>query len=149
DPLASLERTADAQKGLVEVPHRLEALGEASERYNSDPFAVSSKVRKRLREEKKMVKKATDDEIKSRYGLPETLNLVRDDDNTGEDAKQQWARARGEMELRANRKRRRLAVEITTIPSSSTARRAVIKELPKTNPVTWLRARVLENTAHQ
>ncbi|KAJ7718846.1 hypothetical protein B0H14DRAFT_2271485, partial [Mycena olivaceomarginata] len=82
DPLASLERTVDAQNGLFQAPHRLEALAEASERYDSDPFAVSSKVRKRFREEKKVVKKGADDEIKSRYGLPETLSLVGDDNNT-------------------------------------------------------------------
>ncbi|KAJ7830102.1 hypothetical protein B0H14DRAFT_2291564, partial [Mycena olivaceomarginata] len=99
DPLASLERTVDAQNGLVQAPHRLKALEEASERYSSDPFAVSSKVRKRFWEEKKVVKKGADDEIKSRYGLPETLSLVGDDDNTREDTREHFPHPR--LERRA------------------------------------------------
>ncbi|KAJ7838366.1 hypothetical protein B0H14DRAFT_2448966, partial [Mycena olivaceomarginata] len=84
---------------------RFESSQEVTEHYNSDPFALSTKIRKRFREEKK-VEKATDENIKARYGLPETLTLVEDDARTAEEAKEQWAQARAEVELRASRKRR-------------------------------------------
>lgn len=150
DPLASLEKTTDAQKGLVKAQDRLESLQEVSEHYNSDPFSLSSKVRKRFREEKKVekAKKQADDKIKDRYGLPETLSLIEDDAKAAEDAKEQFARGRRELELRETSKRRKLAIEITTIPSSS-SRRPAAKRPPAANPITSLRARVLENTARQ
>lgn len=153
DPLASLEKTTDAQKGLVKAQDRLESLQEVSEHYNSDPFSLSSKVRKRFREEKKVekVKKQADDRIKDRYGLPEALRLIEDDDKAAEDAKAEWARGRRELELRESNKRRKLAVEITTIPTSSASRRSrpPTKQSATTNPIASLRARVLENTARQ
>ncbi|KAJ7637594.1 DUF572-domain-containing protein [Mycena polygramma] len=150
DPLASLEKTTDAQKGLDKAQDRLESLQEVSEHYNSDPFSLSMKVRKRFREEKKVekAKKQADDRIKDRYGLPESLRLVEDDDKAAQDAKAEWARARRDLELRESTKRRKLAVEITTIPTSSPSRRAV-KRPATTNPIASLRARVLENTARQ
>ncbi|KAJ6544833.1 DUF572-domain-containing protein [Mycena vulgaris] len=150
DPLASLEKTTDVQKGLVKTQDRLESLQEVSEHYNSDPFSLSSKVRKRFREEKKVekAKKQADDKIKDRYGLPETLSLIEDDAKAAEDAKEQWARGRRELELRESTKRRKLAVEITTIPSASSSQRPA-KRLPAANPIASLRTRVLQNTARQ
>jgi len=149
DPLASLEKTTDVQKGLVKAHDRLEELQEVSEHYNSDPFSLSSKVRKRFREEKKVekAKKQVDDGIKDRYGLPETLSLIEDDDKAAQDAREQWARGRRELELRESSKRRKLAVEITTFPSASSSRRPSKRANP--NPIASLRARVLENSARQ
>ncbi|KAJ7274551.1 CWC16 protein [Mycena haematopus] len=152
DPLASLEKTTDAQKGLVKAQDRLESLQEVSEHYNADPFSLSRKIRKRFREEKKAekAKKAADDHIKDRYALPESLSLIEDDEKAAEDAKAEWARERRELELRESNKRRKLAVEITTFPTfSSTSRRAVSKRPATANPLASLRARVLENTARQ
>src|ERR1700733_8388626 len=78
DPLAALEKTTDAQNHLtkVQVP-RLESLQSVSEHYNSDPYSLSLKVRKRFREEKKLdkAKKAVDDGIRGKYALPEDLTL--------------------------------------------------------------------------
>ncbi|KAF7375043.1 hypothetical protein MSAN_00390400 [Mycena sanguinolenta] len=149
DPLASLEKTADAQKGLVKAQDRLESLQEVSEHYNADPFTLSSKIRKRFREEKKIekAKKAADDSIKDRYALPESLSLIEDDEKAAEDAKTEWARGRRELEFRESNKRRKLAVEITTIPTSSKSHRPIFKRPTTANPVVSLRARVLENTA--
>ncbi|KAF8207577.1 hypothetical protein K438DRAFT_2013455 [Mycena galopus ATCC 62051] len=152
DPLASLEKTTDAQKGLVKAQDRLESLQEVSEHYNADPFLLSSKIRKRFREEKKVekAKKAADDQIKDRYALPESLSLIEDDEKAAEDAKAEWARGRRELQLRESNKRRKLAVEITTIPTSSAPRRRPVSNRPAAvNPVASLRARVLENTARQ
>jgi len=94
-------------------------------------------------------KKQADDKIKDRYGLPETLSLIEDDEKASEDAKEQWARGRRELELRENNKRRKLAVDITTIPAASGSSRRLAKRPPASNPVASLRARVLENTARQ
>ncbi|KAJ7158920.1 DUF572-domain-containing protein [Mycena filopes] len=151
DPLVSLEKTTDAKKGLVKAQDRLESLQEASEHYNSDPFALSSKVRRRFREEKKVekAKKQADDRIKDRYGLPESLTLIEDDDKAAQDARAEWARGRRELELRESSKRRKLAVEITTIPSSSSRRPSKRPATATANPIASLRARVLENTARQ
>ncbi|KAJ6607364.1 DUF572-domain-containing protein [Mycena sp. CBHHK59/15] len=149
DPLASLEKSTDAQKGLVKAQDRLESLQEVSEHYNSDPFALSSKVRKRFREEKKVekIKKQADDSIKDRYGLPESLSLIEDDAKAAEEAKEQWVQGRQELQLRESTKRRKLAVEITTIPSSSSSSRR--KRPTPPNPISSLRDRILENTARQ
>lgn len=157
DPLAALEKSTDAQNHLtkVQIP-RLESLQTVSEHYNSDPYSLSSKVRKRFREEKKIdkEKKNADDSIKGRYGLPETLSLVADDEKVVSEAKEKWEMGRREIELREGAKRRKLAVEITSIPSSRISARLSSKS-PKparasaTNPVASLRARILENTARQ
>lgn len=139
DPLASLEKTTDAQKGLVKAQDRLEALQEVSEHYNADPYDLSTKVRKRFREVKKIdkAKKKVDDELKGRYALPETLTLLEDDDKVIDDAKEQWARGRRELE---SNKRRRLAIEpSTSVPSTSKL----------ADPLASLRARILHNTARQ
>jgi coiled-coil domain-containing protein 130 len=150
DPLAALEKTTDAQNHLtkVSVP-RLESLQTMSEHYNSDPYALSLKVRKRFREEKKVEKqkKTVDDQIKGRYGLPETLSLLEDDDKTTEEAKQGWARGRQELQLQESSKRRKLSAGITTIPSSNSSLKSGMPSL--SNPISSLRARILENTAQQ
>jgi len=154
DPLAALEKTTDAQNHLtsVSVP-RLESLQTMSEHYNSDPYALSLKVRKRFREEKKVEKqkKSVDDQIKGRYGLPETLSLLEDDDKTAEEAKQEWARGRREQQLHESNKRQKLAVDITTIPrSTSSSLKPLHHSKPSSmNPISSLRARILENTAQR
>lgn len=162
DPLAALEKTTDAQNHLtkVQIP-RLESLQTVSEHYNSDPYSLSLKVRKRFREEKKVKreKDKVDDLIKGRYGLPETLSLVEDDERAKQEAKDEWARGKQELELRENNKRRKLAVEIVSIPSSSSSSSLSSRPLPdiassskspaSTNALGLLRARILENTARQ
>jgi len=149
DPLASLEKSTDAQKGLVKAQDRLEALQEVSDQYNADPFTLSTKIRKRFREEKKVekAKKQADDTIKDRYALPESLSLIEDNHEAVENAKAEWDRGRRELALRESSKRQKLAVEITAIPSSGPDR--PIKRRAATNPAASLRARILENTARQ
>jgi coiled-coil domain-containing protein 130 len=159
DPLVALEKSTDAQNHLIKVQlPRLESLQSVSEHYNSDPYALSVKVRKRFREGKKVEeqKKAVDDQIKGRYGLPETLDLVEDDDGAVAEAKEEWANGRQQLRLRESNKRRKLAVEITSIPASTASSslqrsRLTVPSTPRqitpNNPITSLRARILENTA--
>lgn len=132
DPLAALEKTTDAQNHLtkVQIP-RLESLQSASEHYNADPYAHSTRIRKRFREEKKIeqAKQKANDEIKGRYGLPASLSLVEDDEQAKQEAKEEWIKAR------LGSKRRKLG----SSSSSSSS----------TNPLDSLRTRILENTAKQ
>jgi coiled-coil domain-containing protein 130 len=144
DPLAALEKTTDAQNHLtkVQVP-RIESLQSVSEQFNADPYVHSARVRKRFREEKKVeqVKQKANDEIKGRYGLPASLSLLEDDEQTKQEAKQEWTKAKLEL---ASNKRRRLGGDIdgsllsSSLSSSSSA-----------NSLNSLRTRILENTARQ
>ncbi|KAF7327614.1 hypothetical protein MKEN_00340600 [Mycena kentingensis (nom. inval.)] len=149
DPLASLEKTADTQKGLVRVQDRLDELQEASDKYNSDPFTLSSRLRKQFRTDKKVetAKKQADDKIKDRYGLPEDLRLVADNDEAVQTAKEEWERGRRERELKERQKQRTLAVEVTSLPSAAGPIRQPKRGKPISNPVASLRAKLLENTA--
>jgi coiled-coil domain-containing protein 130 len=74
-------------------------------------------VRKRFRQEKKIEKaiKAKDDEVKRRYGLPESLGLVREDDpGLDAEAKEQFQRARRKLEADEDAKDRTLAGPVTS-----------------------------------
>jgi len=163
DPLAALEKSTDAQNHLknVQMP-RLESLQVVSEHYNSDPYSLSSKVRKRFRAEKKAEKEkeAADEGIKDRYGLPETLSLLQEDDRTKSEAIQEWEKERRELELRENSKRRRLASEGIAMSTSSTIKLSQSRpgsvqssgstvRLGSSSAVSSLRARILENTARR
>lgn len=101
DPLVALEKTTEALKRqeLIERP-RIESLQVVSDKYNNDPYALSLKVRRKFREEKKIEKaiKAQDDEVKQRYGLPEALPLVRNDPSLELEAKEQFREARRDMQ---------------------------------------------------
>ncbi len=153
DPLAALEKTTDAQKNLtqVQIP-RLESLQNVSEQYNSDPYTLSRKVRKRFREVKKVAleKEAADDSLKGRYGLPETLKLLDEAEDDAIRAKEEWEQARKELAEEASSKRRRLALTSVTrstpsLPSSSSR----ASKTSGTDAVSALRARVLGNTARR
>jgi coiled-coil domain-containing protein 130 len=135
DPLVALEKTTDAQRHMETVQKpRIESLQGMSEHYNSDPYSLSLKVRKRFREEKKVevARRQADDTIKGRYGLPATLRLLEDDEKAVQDARSQWASAKkalGEQES----KRRKIS---SPAPSDTS-----------TNAVDSLRIRILQNTA--
>ncbi|KAG1821928.1 DUF572-domain-containing protein [Suillus subaureus] len=139
DPLAALEKTTDAQNHVakVQIP-RIEALQGVSDHYNNDPYKLSSMVRKRFRAEKKIEaqKRAHDDTIKGKYGLPEELKLVEDDAEAKHQARDEWVRARMDLEAERNSKRPRL---LTSSASGSQSR-------PTLDPVSSLKARILDNT---
>ena len=142
DPLAALEKSTVAQDHVnkVQIP-RLESLQEVSDRYNGDPYTLSTLVRKRFRAEKKIdvAKRAADDQLKGRYGLPETLQLAAEDDESKNEARQQWKKGRREHEARITRKAR-LQSSATPLSLSSTG------SSRGRDPVALLKARVLSNT---
>ena len=99
DPLAALEKSTESQNYLMKVQApRLEEIQGLSDKYNEDPYAASLRARKRFREEKKVekAKEATDNVIKSRYGLPTELKLLEEGSSEVDEAKREWLKARRE-----------------------------------------------------
>jgi len=143
DPLAALEKSTTAQDYVnkVQIP-RLESLQDVSDRYNGDPYALSSLVRKRFRAEKKIdaAKRAADDQLKGRYGLPETLQLAAEDDESKTAAREQWEKGRRELEARTSIRKARLQSSAIPLSLSSTS------SSQHRDPIALLKARVLSNT---
>ena len=141
DPLAALEKSTEAQNYVnqVQVP-RIESLQTLSDHYGSDPYNLSRKVRKRFREDKKVEKEkeAADDRVKGRYGLPETLTLVEETEESKADARAEWVRQK-----EISNKRRRV-MDTPPITGSSSVRPASSKSI---SAVSSLRTRILQNTA--
>ena len=153
DPLAALEKSTDAQNNLVAVQiPRIESLYKVSDHYNSDPYSMSAKIRKRFRQEKKakLVQKEADDIIKDRYGLPESLKLVADDPLMTQDAKSQWEKGRQELRLQAPVKRRKLDMGIVPMRAAQRfSSPSASSTVDQSKSLETLRTRILENTARQ
>ncbi|KAK1233128.1 Protein saf4 [Marasmius sp. AFHP31] len=149
DPLAALEKSTDAQNHHknVQVP-RLESLMDVSEQYNSDPYALSQKVRKQFRQDKKIrvEKEKADVQFKDRYALPTTLKLAEDDEKALKEAKDQWNKACQEK-LSLENQRRKLPPVVSSITSLSGSRTHASSS--RSSGVASLRARILNNTAKQ
>ncbi|CAA7265566.1 unnamed protein product [Cyclocybe aegerita] len=146
DPLAALEKTTDAKRQMETVAKpRIESLQVVSEHYNSDPYSLSLKARKKFREEKKVEqqKRKADDDLKGRYGLPATLSLLREDEKSVQEAKDLWNKAKADH---LGAKRRRTTIEVTSIPAS-TSSRLPPSASSKSSTLDSLRTRILQNTA--
>lgn len=126
DPLAALEKTA-IQKQTVEtvVKPRIEALQGLSEHYNADPYALSVKVRKKFREEKKADKRKReeDDDFKTKWALDKDLQLVPDEEVRAE-AKEAWQAGKREFDREAGAKRRALELDVGATPVARASRLA-------------------------
>lgn len=133
---------------------RIEALQSVADHYGSDPYSLSLKVRKRFREVKKVEKaqQAADDQVKGRYGLPETLKLSAETEDTRSAAKEEWQKAQKEIAERDS-KRRRLEVtgrlSSSIIPRVSSARSTGASGSNVSSAADLLRARILQNTARR
>lgn len=164
DPLAVLEKATDAKNHLTKVQMpRIESLQEVSDHFNSDPYALSKKIRKSFREEKKveLKRKEADDTLKSKFGLPEDLRLDQDNEDTIQEAKAEWIKAQRDLESQRSAKRRKITAMGGQLDSST--QRSSASVVPRIrarlgssgassapNPVVnALRARILENTARQ
>jgi coiled-coil domain-containing protein 130 len=125
----------------IQIP-RIESLQNVSEHYNFDPYSLSSKARRKFREEKKveLKRQQSDDLLKGRYGLPASLSLVEDDLVAVQEARAQWEKGKQELQLRES-KRRKTVTETTLIPS------ARISTSSNASPLNSLRTRLLQNTA--
>ncbi|KIY46199.1 DUF572-domain-containing protein [Fistulina hepatica ATCC 64428] len=161
DPLAALEKTTDAQNNLTKVQMpRIEELQHASEHYNADPYMLSVKARNHFREEKKIEsrKRETDNAIRDRYALPETLHLADEGEVELREAKEAWMQGRLELEQRQSRatKRQKLAGSIisSVMPSGSSAKASSSRGrgtslMAKTAKLNALQERILGNTARR
>ncbi|WVF68437.1 hypothetical protein IAT40_003203 [Kwoniella sp. CBS 6097] len=108
DPFEGVEKTIDQQKWAARGTSRLTELTRASERLSGDPYLISSALRRRFREEKKVLleKQGKDEDIKSRFGLHDDVDLGTEDVEKG---KEMWA---------AQRENRGLVVDTSTATAS-------------------------------
>lgn len=108
--------------------------------------------------------KAADDEVKGRYALPETLKLIREDEDSKAEAKGEWNKERQKYLALENAQKRQLQAEIGSLqitPSSSKGapsgerRRRILpaSTISSTSSaagaVMSLRSRLLQNTIRQ
>ncbi|ORY34828.1 hypothetical protein BCR39DRAFT_585776 [Naematelia encephala] len=93
DPFAGLEKTIDQQTWAKSNTSRLTELTQASARISADPYAVSVHIRRRFREEKRVMleKQGRDDDLRERYGLAEEVQLGEEDVERGREV---WEAAR-------------------------------------------------------
>ena len=144
----------------VQIP-RLEELQSHSDQYSSDPYSLSLKLRKKFREEKKIEKEkqAADDTLKGKYGLPATLTLEAESEESRDQAKEEWIKGRQELEMRENLKKRKL-VNVGVVPRLPPALRETSKTTSRSSGASSsstnapsaadsLRARILSNTARK
>lgn len=129
DPLAQVEKIAESSRRAKEIgAPRIESLYDLSENYNADPYDLSKRVRKQFREVKKVEKRkrAEDEGVKDKYGLPSTLKLI-DEAEVNEEAKLAWAQERPAWEAQERSKRRRTVAEVgKNAPSGSSLPAALL-----------------------
>ena len=151
DPLAALEKTADAQAHATKVQApRLEQLEDLSAHYNEDPYTHSMRARKRFRAEKKVeqARAEADKNLKEKYGLPAELALERADDaNAVAEARDEWVRARAERTAEDSRRKRKLALEAPVLPPAPL--RGSEPSPSISSAASSLRARLLSNGARR
>ncbi|KAG8680903.1 hypothetical protein FRC09_017886, partial [Ceratobasidium sp. 395] len=109
DPLQSLEKSTNQEENYIKhaKPH-LEQLQELSAVRSSDPYTLSSRLRKSFRADKHVALrvKASDDAVRERYGLDPSLKLVDANDALlREEAKDGWAEGKRQLEEEGARRR--------------------------------------------
>lgn len=155
DPLAALEKTADAQAHATKVQApRLEQLEDLSAHYNEDPYTHSQRARKRLRAEKKVEQALAeaDKTLKEKYGLPSELALERADDaGAAAEARDEWVRSRVARAGEDASRKRKLALEAPVLPAPPRrgSSSSVSLESAASSAASSLRARILSNSARR
>ena len=155
DPLAALEKTADAQAHATKVQApRLEQLEDLSAHYNEDPYTHSQRARKRLRAEKKVEQALAeaDKTLKEKYGLPSELALERADDaGAAAEARDEWVRSRVARAGEDAGRKRKLALEAPVLPAPPRrgSSSSVSLESAASSAASSLRARILSNSARR
>lgn len=81
DPFAHIEKTIDQQTWVKTKTSRLTELQQSADRLSSDPYVVSAALRRKFREEKKIMleKQGRDDDVRARYGLHDDVDLGVED----------------------------------------------------------------------
>ncbi|WWC92729.1 uncharacterized protein L201_007688 [Kwoniella dendrophila CBS 6074] len=99
DPFLAVEKTIDQQKWAKRGTSRITELTIQSNKLNSDPYLISSSLRRKFREDKKLAleNQIKDDELKEKYGLNNELihfNYQHKDDNDNDNKEQDERSAR-------------------------------------------------------
>ncbi|KAA1080564.1 hypothetical protein PGT21_011598 [Puccinia graminis f. sp. tritici] len=122
DAFAQVEKTTVDKITALENKDRLEELMEFSEARNSDPFALSQRLRKTFRKEKaELISKSSgDDQLRSKYSLPAGLKFIEAEDGPSDQQHAKEARRlidshRADVEA----KRCRLSAELGLPPIRS------------------------------
>jgi coiled-coil domain-containing protein 130 len=146
--LSTLEKQTEALNNArkVQAP-RLEELQAVSDAFNSDPYTLSLKARRRFRTGKKvdMIHTAQDNALKDRYSLPSDLALVREDESSLADALVEWRKAKAASASAESSRRRKLLDRPTALPTARVTSAAGGKY--SSAGLSALGQRILENTA--
>lgn len=80
-----MEKTIDQATWAKKNTSRVSELSDLSDRMSADPYVVSSALRRRFREDKKIAleKQGRDDGLRDRYGLHNEVNLGTEDVDLG------------------------------------------------------------------
>ncbi|KAK4688736.1 hypothetical protein P7C73_g1384, partial [Tremellales sp. Uapishka_1] len=81
DPFAHIEKTIDQQTWAKSKTTRLTDLADSSDRLSSDPYLVSSALRRKFREEKRVLleKQTRDGDVRAKFGLGDDVDLGDED----------------------------------------------------------------------
>ncbi|KAG9095019.1 hypothetical protein FS749_011274 [Ceratobasidium sp. UAMH 11750] len=145
DPLQSLEKSTNQEENYIKhaKPH-LEQLQELSAARSSDPYTLSSRLRKSFRTDKHAALriKASDDAVRERYGLDANLKLVDANDALlREEAKDGWVEGKKRLEEDSAKRRLEdahnglLSVQQNDASSSSAAGPSRSEPRPSTRTV--------------
>lgn len=124
DPLASVEKAVVDKQNATTAAKQIAALQALQEDRWSDPYELSKKLRTNFRADKKerKVRDASDDAVRGKFGLPNTLLLedesVEEQDRARALWKEEQAKNAG-SDASDRRKRRRMEAELG-LPSAST-----------------------------
>jgi len=115
DPFKSLEKTVADKAVALTAAARLDALESHNSATWSDPYMLSSKLRKSFRQEKRSIKEKTgrDDDVRTKFGLSTEVDLGAE--RADEEADDLWKEAlkeRAEREAEGSRKRKKLELEV-------------------------------------
>ena len=94
DAFAHLEKQAVQKQTFASKTERLTELTELSDRLHADPYAISQRLRRNFRQEKKMENalQQRDIDLKEKYGLGHHIQLDRQDPASSEKEKESWRR---------------------------------------------------------
>ena len=108
DPFAHIEKEQEQQTWVKKNTSRITELTHASDRMSSDPYRVSSALRRKFREEKKIAleKQNRDDGLRDKFGIHSDVDLGEED---VELSREQWE---------AGRERRGLPVDDAAVVAS-------------------------------
>ena len=111
----------DKQAALTNAA-RLDQILELQEDRWSDPYQLSKKLRNTFRADKKerKIRDASDSDLKAKFGLPDALKLEDDTVESRDAAHQEWLREKAKRsgsEAETERKRKRLAIEMSSLAS--------------------------------